>query len=212
MNKITPSKIEIDSIINLFSNGDLEKCLETIAILIKDYPKESLLFNIQGACYAALGQSDNSVKSYKTAITLKPDYAKAHYNLGGILHEIGNLDKSVHSYESALSIEPDYAEAHNNLGNVFRDLGNLDEAAKSFEKALTINQDYIEARYSLAIVLQKLGDLDSIDHFEKVLDIKPDFAEAHNNLGVALKDIGQVNEAVESYNKALKINPNYKNL
>jgi protein O-GlcNAc transferase len=209
MKKNQSKQSDIDSIISLFSSGELKKSLEQASTLIKDYPEESILFNIQGACFAGLDQPDAAVKSYEKAIMLKPDYAKAYYNLGGILHEIGNLNESVNSFQKALNIEPNHAEAHNNLGNVLRDLEELDEAAKSFENAINIKPDYIEARYSLAIIFHQTGNLDSIKHLEKIITLKPNFAEAHNILGVELKAVGQLNESVKSYKKAIDINQNY---
>jgi protein O-GlcNAc transferase len=212
MNLITKNEskqADIDSIISLYSSGELKKSLEQATTLIKEYPEESILFNIQGACFAGLGQPDEAVKSYEKAIILKPDYAKAYYNLGGILHEIGNLDESVNSFNKALNIEPNHAEAHNNLGNVLRDLGEFDEAVNSFENAINIKPDYIEAQYSLALIFHQTGNIDSIKHLEKVITLKPNFAEAYNILGVELKAVGQLNEAVKSYKKAIEINQNY---
>ncbi len=202
------SKEKINSVIELFSNGNFDAALNTLEDLSKDYPKESLLFNIKGACYAGLGQLDNAVKSYQDAIIINPNYSKAHYNLGGAFHEIGVLDESVQSYLKSLMIEPDYAEAHNNLGNVYRQQKLLDKAVNSYMRAISINPNYVEAHYSIGLVFQDLGQTDSmISHIEKVLTIKPDFVEAHNHLGIALKSNGQLDDAIFSYKNALAIQP-----
>ena len=120
---MTPSdlkKNQISSAIELFSKGEINQALDAVQDLLKDYPNEPVLFNIRGACYADLGQLDVAVTNYNEAIKIKPDYAKAHFNLGGSLHELGQLKAAVKSYEKTLEIEPGYAEAHNNLGNVFK--------------------------------------------------------------------------------------------
>ena len=36
-----------------------------------------------------------------------------------------------------------------------------------------------------------------------------DYADAYNNLGNALRDQGKLDEAIEAYNKALRIKPDY---
>ena len=201
-------KEKINSVISLFSNGSFDRALKDLESLTKDYPDDSLLFNIKGACYAGLGQLDKAVNSYKIAVTINPQYSKAHYNLGGAFHEMGAFDDSVQSYLKSLSIEPDYAEAHNNLGNVYRQQRLLDRAINSYMKAISINPDYVEAHYSIGLIFQDLGQIDSmISHIEKVLTIKPNFAEAHNNLGIALKSIGQLDDAILSYKNALTIQP-----
>ena len=53
---------QINSIITLFSNGQIQEALSTVEALIKDYPNEPVLYNISGACYAGLGQLDAAVK------------------------------------------------------------------------------------------------------------------------------------------------------
>ena len=118
VNDQTPQS-EIDSIIALFSNNQLQEALDKVKTLTKSFPEDSLLHNITGACYAGLGQLGSAVKCYEKAIEIKPDYAKAHYNLGNVLHDlalqgVGHLDDPIKSYMRSIEIDPNYAEAHNN--------------------------------------------------------------------------------------------------
>jgi protein O-GlcNAc transferase len=201
---------QIKPILELFSSGQTQEALDAVEALIKDYPNESLLFNISGACYAGLGQFDTAVRDYEKAIAIKPDYSKAHFNLGDTLQELGQLDASVKSFEKALDIEPNYAEAHNNLGIVFKDLEQLDAAVKSFKKAIAIKPDYVEAHYSLGTSFQELGQLDeAVKSYEAVLVIKPDFAEIHNNLGVILNELNQKDAALKSLERSVTIKPDF---
>ena len=222
LNNQTPQS-EIDSILELFSNNNLQGALDKVKVLSKSFHNDSLLHNITGACYAGLGQLGSAVKSYEKAISIKPDYAKAHFNLGNALHDLAlqglddfdhqalaHLDAPVKSFKRSLEIDPDYAEAHNNLGNVLKDLGRLDEAHESFEKAITLKPNYVEAHYSLGIVLFDLGQInDSVKSYKKALEINPNFAHAHNNLGNAFIEQDQLDNAVQSYKNAIEINPNY---
>ena len=92
MTTVSPLQTEINSVIALYSNGQIQEALGAVEALIKDYPNDSLLFNISGACYAGLGQFDTAVKNYEKAIAINPDYSKAHFNLGCTLQELGQLD------------------------------------------------------------------------------------------------------------------------
>ena len=201
---------QINSVIELFSKGEINQALDTVQDLLKDYPKEPLLFNISGACHAGLGQLDEAVKDYGHAIAIKPDYAKAHFNLAGALQDLGQLEAAVNSFEKSIKIEPAYAEAHNNLGNVLKELKQDEPAVKSFKQALVIKPDYVEAQFSLGVMLQDLGQLEAaIKCYEAVLVTKPNFADAFNNLATVFLDLGQFNEAVNSYKSALKIKPDF---
>ena len=209
--KSQPSlQVLINSVIELYSNGQVQEALDSVGDLIKDYPNEAILFNINGACYASLGQLDTAVKSYEKALDIKPDYADAHNNLAITFQELGQLDAAVKSYEQALAFKPDYAEAFNNLGIVLKELGQLDIALKSYEKILAIRPDFAEAHFNLAVTLQNLGRLDAaVKSYEQALAIKPDYADAHYNLGLALQNLGQLDAAVKSYEQALAIKPDY---
>jgi len=73
---------EINSVITLYSNGQIQEALDSVEVLIKDYPNEALLYNVSGACYAGLGQLDAAIKHYEQALEIKPDYNEAHNNFG----------------------------------------------------------------------------------------------------------------------------------
>jgi len=205
-----PSESEVNLVIALFSNGKFQEAIDEVESLIKSFPEVPLLHNIMGACYAGLGMLGSAIISYDKAIAIKPDYAKAYFNLGGAHHELRQYDDSVKSYEKSLEIDPNYAEAHNNLGNVLRDSGELEEAVISYEKALIINPDYLESHYSLGTSLQELGQWGQmLEHLQQAVSIQPNLAEAHNRIGTGLEELGRVTEAVESYKKAIEINPGF---
>ena len=147
-----PPQTQINSIIALYSDGQIQEALDSVETLTKDYPNESLLYNINGVCYRAISKLDEAVKSFEKALALKPDYTEVHNNLGIVLMELGQNDAAFVHYEKALAIQPDYAEAHNNLGILFKELGQKDEAVKSFEKALSINPEYIRVHRQLSAI------------------------------------------------------------
>jgi len=175
MSKRKPSQKKIDYILNLFKSNQIQQALDFIQTLSNDYPDNSLLLNIRGACYAGLGQLDIAVQNYEKALSIKPDYAKAHYNLGIALQELGKLHDSVKSYENSLAFEPENAQVHNNLAIVLRELDQLEKAEVSSRKAIVINPEYAEAYSSLSIILYANGDLDSaLESIEKAYAIDPE--------------------------------------
>ena len=86
---------QINSVIALYSNGQIKEALDSVEILIKGYPDEPLLYNIRGVCYKAIGQLYDAVKSFEKALAIKPDYTEVNYNLGLTLQELGQLDAAV---------------------------------------------------------------------------------------------------------------------
>ncbi len=174
MSQRKPPQEQIDYILNLFKSNQIQQALDFIDTLSKDYPDKSLLFNIRGAGYAGLGQLDIAVQNYEKALSIKPDYAKAHYNLGGALQELDKLHDSAKSYENAIALEPENAQAHNNLAIVLRELDQLEEAEASCRKAIVLDPEYAEAHSCLSIILYANGDLNSaLESIEKAYSIDP---------------------------------------
>jgi len=175
MSQRKPSQEKIDYILNLFKSNQIQQALNFIEALSKDYPDNSLLLNICGACYAALGQQDIAVQNYEKALSIKPDYAKAHYNLGIALQELGKLHDSVKSYENSIALEPENAQAHNNLSILLRELDQLEKAEASCRKAIALDPDYAEAYSGLSIILYSNGYLNSaLESIEKAYSIDPE--------------------------------------
>ena len=174
MSQRKPPQEQIDYILNLFKSNQIQQALDFIDTLSKDYPDKSLLFNIRGAGYAGLGQLDIAVQNYEKALSIKPDYAKAHYNLGSALQELGKLHDSVKSYENSIALEPENAQAHNNLAIVLRELDQLEEAEASCRKAIVLDPEYAEAHSCLSIILYANGDLNSaLESIKKAYSINP---------------------------------------
>ena len=70
------SQAQIDSVIDLFSSGQLDDALAVAKKLTKGFPDNSLLHNITGACYAGLSKLDSAVQSYQKAIEIDPTMQK----------------------------------------------------------------------------------------------------------------------------------------
>jgi tetratricopeptide (TPR) repeat protein len=201
---------KINSVIALYSNGQMQEAIEGVEALIKDYPNEALLHNIRGAFYQAIGQLNESLDSFEKAVTINPDYAEAHYNLGVTLQQLGQLEAAMKSYEQAIAIKHAYPNAHNNLGAILQELGQLDAAVKSYEQAIAIKPDYADAYNNLGNALRGLGQMDAgVNSLKKAIAINPDYAQAHNNLGVSFQERSQIDDAVKQYEKAIALQPDY---
>jgi tetratricopeptide (TPR) repeat protein len=48
---------------------------------------------------------------------------------------------------------------------------------------------------------------ESVSYYKKAIHLKNNYAEANSNLGIVLGEQGKLDEAMEQYQKALKINP-----
>ena len=141
---------EVNNVINLISKNKFKDAFDAVVKVEYKFPSEPLILNIKGACLEGMGLLDEAVKSYNDAISIDPNYSKAHYNLGGVLHEMGKLENAVQSYKNSLDIDSDFSEAHNNLGGTLKNLGQLDEAIDYYKKAIEYKPNYASAHLNLS--------------------------------------------------------------
>ena len=112
-----PPQEQLQSLINLYTQGQYQEALTQASQLLEQFPNSMNLYNISGAANQGLGKLEEAVETYKKAISIKPDFAEAYNNMGNALKEQGKLEEAIEAYKKAISLKPDYAEAYNNMGN-----------------------------------------------------------------------------------------------
>jgi tetratricopeptide (TPR) repeat protein len=147
---------------------------------------------------------------WRYTLSIDPDSAPAHNNLGTALGRAGRQDEAAAEFSRALALDPDYAEAHNNLATALVRRGRLDEAVAEYREALRAQPAYAMARDNLGAALTGQGKLaEAIAVYREALELEPGDAHAHNNLGLALSAAGRGEEAAAEYRQALKLSPHY---
>ena len=205
----TLSQKQIDSVINLYSNGDYQGAIDQIKILNKSYPNVPFLFNLIGACYKELGELKGAVTMFETAVDIKPDYAEAHKNLGITLRDIGQLEAAAKTLKKAIEVDPGYVDAHYNLAITFNYLGQFTNAIDYYEKTIALNPNFAAAHNNLGNVLNGLGrNKYAIQSFEEAIRINPNFAEAFRNLGNSFRAIQKREEALFCFKCAKEMKSN----
>ena len=197
---ILPQKL-IDKLVHLYNQRYFSVVVELAQDITYQYPEIIDVWNILGASAAQIGRLDKSIEAYMMAISLKPDYAEAYYNMASALKNQGKLEQAIEACNKAILIKPDYAEAYNTMGNALNDQGKLDKSVEVYNKAVAIKPDYAEAYSNLGTALQEQGELDkAIEAYNKAILLKPDYAEAHQNLGFAFLKTGKkLKEGLDEY-------------
>jgi tetratricopeptide (TPR) repeat protein len=152
------------------------------------------------------GHHDRALFLLRKAISIKPDFAEAHYNLGVAHSERGEFTEATTPFHNAINIKPDFAEAHSGLGVSLGGSDQLPEAVTAFNAAIAIRPDFAEAHYNLGVSFFKTNrHSEAIAAFNTAIAIKANYVAAHINLGVTLHRIGRLSEATEAYKTAISI-------
>jgi len=180
----------------LFNEHRLDEAQELYQQICRTDKNDPEAWAMFGVIVGQLGQMTEAASYFQKAVTLRPDFAEAHYNLGKACKELGHLDKAASSYEAALRLQPDWPEALYNLGNILNLQGRMRDAEACYRRILSINPEYSKAYKILGNLLIALGDLDeAMDCFRSLEKIDPGSMDVKIGEAKILQRQGQVDQA-----------------
>ena len=176
-NSAKPPQAVLDQIIGLYNQGELEQTVSLAKSLAGQYPNTLLLYDILGAAYMGLNDTDKTIESYQKVLQLNPNHTDAYNNMGMALYDQGRFDEAVESYQKAVKLEPSFADAHYNLGNALKQVGSLEKAIDSYKASLALNPNDAETYSNMGNAHKDMGKLEAaIDSYNQAIKIKPDYA------------------------------------
>jgi Flp pilus assembly protein TadD len=110
-------------------------------------------YSIGCAYWVERQNASQAIEHFEKALSLRPDMASAHDNLGIILGAIGRPDAAIVHFRRAAEIDPASFEVRNNWGCLLADRGDFDGAIEQFRTALATNPSYFDAHVNLGITL-----------------------------------------------------------
>lgn len=151
--------------------------------------------------------------SEETTVRTAQDESMLHNDAGGRLFEQGNLEGAAREFREAIRLNPRNPAPHNNLGMIHRVLGHPADALAEFRKAVTLNPDFAPAWSNLGFAFFELEQLAAaMVAWRIAADINQQMAGTWAGLALGLFAGGAVNPAIESYQRALHLNPRYADL
>jgi len=162
-------------------------------------------FNL-GRAYQGMKNFDQASKAYARACELKSDHLEVHINAARCFYEVEDYTKALTFSQLAEQIDPNAIEAQMLLADIFEAQNDYDGVIDSLEHALQIDNNP-DIMTSLALAYLKTEQYEPAKKlFIVITQIQPDNGTAYQHLGYCYLKLGDIDYAVESYNKALKIN------
>ncbi|MDE0022659.1 MAG: tetratricopeptide repeat protein [Candidatus Poribacteria bacterium] len=172
--------------------------------------------------YRAKGGYGRAINHFSKSIELTPNYASAYNNRGTVYTLIYERDKAINAFENGIidfnefrRLKPDDDTAYYNIGHLYHEKGDYDNAIGNYMLAKRLNPDRDEARRNLivshnnrAAFYFKDGYIDAaIIEIKRVIALNPNCA-AYNLLGNCYLQKDMLDNAIQNFDKAIKLNPN----
>ena len=136
---------------------------------------------------------------------------KIDLNIARQLHREGKLNAAKEGYLAFLRFHPNDPEVLHALGIVNSQQRNFAEAIDYLKKAKELQPRDPSIQLNLANVLKLQGLFTEALHvLQQVILEHSEYAPAYNNLGTVYYALGKLEDAIQSYKKALDKFPNYR--
>ena len=153
-------------------------------------------------------RTEKAISAYDTAITLKPDFWEASYNVGIARSDLKQHTEAISSFNKAIELNHNFASAYYNRGIVKSKLDRHQSAIADFDKAIRLGFNAAEVYCHRASANALLGEYNAaVSDCDKVIALKPDFVEAYNIRGILRSELGQDDEALADYTEVIRLKP-----
>jgi tetratricopeptide (TPR) repeat protein len=182
-----------------------------------DTPAAAYTHHLRAKIWAARDQIDDSMVELRKAVRLRPDYAEAWSDLGGMRRLALDHEGAVEALERAVALNPGDAVAQYRLGQLYLQGGDAVKAIKHLKEALLSDPGDLATLYNLERALRKAGKLEEAKPIEKQLAESREKTERAsavalaasrlNSEGIELEKSGDIGAALAKYRAALDLDP-----
>ena len=146
--------------------------------------------------------------SYKAALALDKNCARAHASLGNLYMET-DPKAAIGHFNKAIAIEPECPYYYQAKGELLMRLPHSKkDALACYDKAVRFDPGNADLRFRLAKLLEEAGSLTSaIENYRFAASLAPDLEEAFHRLARLLLE-SEPENALLSINSAISLNPN----
>lgn len=201
-------KQSVDHALELLEKQFFQDGKRIIQNLMQKHPRNHFVQYAMGVYYALKEDYDTALEYFDNAIQIFPYFVEAYFNKAVAYQKKLDIRNMIQAFQKVVEIgnprEEHVRQAKGNLAQfeqhlLHHDGINLESYFKGmdqFEKAFEYmnNQEWEQA----------------ILHFKKCIAINPKHPQSYGNMGICYGKLGQKAQALEAFDKALEIDPNYE--
>lgn len=170
---------------------------------------------LRGNAYRWKNNYEQAFTDYAKAIEIEPKFFDAYRSRSLAYEAKGELAKAIADASQALQIKPDDAYVYNHRGNLYRYLLEYEKAIADYSKAIEFAPDNLYYYEDRANAYRDAGKCDAAiaDYLKRLAPTKKPLVGnqiTYSNLGRCYGETGQYKSAIDSYTKAIEIEPGHE--
>ncbi|HPZ07471.1 MAG TPA: tetratricopeptide repeat protein [Candidatus Eremiobacteraeota bacterium] len=190
----------------LVQQKNLKKAIERYEKEVITLPDYAILHYALGLCSFYRYQLDSAVRELDRALKLNPEFPEGFALRGNISYELKKIDEAISYYEHAQKLDP-YEITYDYTTGYFKRLKKEDSEV-FFKKTYEIAPGSSIGKCALAFMLIDKGEEEqAIEVLKEAININIKYSEPHFILGLIYETSGKYDKAIDSYEKAYKLNP-----
>lgn len=157
-----------------------------------------------------LQQHNDALFTLERIRAIEPLNAEMFFMFGNVFKDMGRKEEAIGAYQSAVENDPDLIDAWINLANLLADK-DAPAAEKYFDNAIRMDSTNVDALHAKAYFLSnKKNDLEgAIALYKKINTIDLQYVEGYYNLGLLYLDMDSLQQAYDSFDRAVKFAPQF---
>jgi tetratricopeptide (TPR) repeat protein len=155
------------------------------------------------------GDLRQAAKLGEKLVAKAPDDFENVHDLGMVYFQAGVYDAALHCLTEANKIH-EKSTHWNNIGRVYQAIKDFKQARKSYDKARELDSADPQPWYNLTVCFREEGNMQAaFDELKQIIKVHPQHLGSRSDLGLHLEQRGQIDEAIEQFEAALAIDPEY---
>ena len=152
---------------------------------------------------------DEAIKYLHQAISLDPLHFPSYYLLGVAFVKMENWIEARKFLEEAVRLKPDEPDPHSYLVSVYQNLGLIDEVIEEHKKIDALEKNF-NSSFTLANYYFEKNELETaLGYIQEAVLQNSQSAFAFNIYGAILSKLGRYQEAILSFQNAIRIDSDY---
>lgn len=185
------------------------KAIDALQQAIDLEPNYELAHRNMALAYWDLGESDKALQKLDDALSLVPDSYVALLNKGIYLKNLKRFDEAINACKNLLRSYPQDTKARSTLAKCYYETQQWFDAIVQYKKVLLVDANDEAALFYTAICYHQLHNYHVAGYcYNQLIKNKPQAIDYFNR-GLCHEQLGNTSLAIDDYNHALRLNPDY---